>query len=143
MKSKLWVYSLVGLLMTSLMVPPLQAQLRDAGSKLRGEFGRARTAPARPSQTFTSVLPQPTIASPAAYEAFSVEPLAFGAGDTVTVVGDNARLMMGSRTLGSLSSGQEIRVHQIRGPWVGTVANIDGRNVGGWVWYSQVAPATP
>jgi hypothetical protein len=139
MRTKIWTFSLAGTLVFCLLVPTLQAQLRDAGSKLRGEFGRTRTMPTRATQSFTSALP-PMVESTPSYEAFSVEPLAFGIGDSVTVVGAEARLMRGQRTMGMLPAGQKIRVQQIRGPWVGTVADIDGRTIGGWVWYSQVAP---
>lgn len=140
---------------------PATAQ-RDAGAKIRGDAGRysgrdwsAPSAaapravyPARPSYSVTpGYTPQATATNtpvrptPESYEAYSVQPLPFVVGDYVTVVGDSTRLMRGRQTLGYVPVGQQLRVLRIRGPWVGVATEIDGRQAGGWLWYSQVAPA--
>lgn len=146
-----------------LSASPAEAQ-RDAGAKLRGDAGRysGRTggstpraispragyalppgAVARPGYSavqpgVTSVQPQPVAESD---QAYSVVPLEFEVGDNVTVVSDSALLMRGRRAIGSVPPGRQLRVLQIRGPWVGVAAEIDSRNVGGWLWYSHVERA--
>lgn len=148
-----------------LSTAPAEAQ-RDAGAKLRGDAGRysgrtpratGRAFAPQPSYTvrpgyaaqpgvtavdpgFRTVTPQP---AREADEAYSVQPLPFGVGDEVTVVSDAAHLMRGRRALGTIPPGQQLRVLQIRGPWIGVATEVDGREVGGWLWYSQLAAAAP
>jgi hypothetical protein len=113
----------------------VEAQPRDAGAKMRGDVGRTsgRATYSR------GVVPRPALSVDRSYQAFSVEPLPFQAGDDVRVVGERANLMLGRRVVGHVTDGETLRVLQIRGPWVGTVANVDGKEVAGWIWYSQVA----
>lgn len=138
---------------------PVQAQ-RDAGAKLRGDIGRYSGRAAQPSPRATSprvVSPQPRAFAPQPvtpaqrravmpaqpqpavdpYAAYSLQPLRFEVGDKVRAV-RNTHLMRGRRVLGSVAAGQQLRVLRIRGPWIGVVTQADGREVGGWVWYSQV-----
>jgi hypothetical protein len=118
------------------------AQPRNASSKFRGEIGRpsARTEVTRTIRP--ALVPDAGTVASAATESYSIEPLPFEVGDKVKVVRQRADLFRGRRVLGSVEKGQEIRVVQIRGPWVGTVAQVDGQEIGGWVWYSHIAPLT-
>jgi hypothetical protein len=138
MNTKWGIALAAGPLLSLLAAAAVEGQPRNAGTKLRGDFGRpsARTTPARsdnvrPSTGVTRVT-EPD------YEAFSVEPLPFRVGDTVKVTREETKLMLGRRTLASVKGGQRCRVLRLRGPWVGTVIDIDGRRVGGWIWYSHV-----
>ena len=156
MHTKFGNWLLAGAL-AALMVPTPQAEAqRDAGAKIRGDFSRYSDRSAGPAQRAVSpqpiyptqpramaVQPQPvTDAFPAVdpYAAHSLQPLPFGVGDDVKVVSDT-RLMRGRRVLGSVEAGQQLRVLKIRGPWVGVAAEVDGREIGGWLWYSQLATA--
>lgn len=151
------IWLLVGTVAVLVLPSSAAEAQRDAGAKLRGETGRysgrpsgatPRTVSPQPSYSArpgfaiqpgtTVVQPQP---SPEPYEAYSVQPLPFSVGDDVAVVSESARLMRGRRTLGTVPGGQQLRVLRIRGPWIGVVTNVDGREVGGWLWYSQVALA--
>jgi hypothetical protein len=136
----------VGVLMLHL-VSLLEAQPRDAGAKMRGEVGRATRSVGRATRSQSRVLPRASTPSTARGQsdetvgidtAYSRIALPFEVGDTVVVARESARLMRGRRVLGSLPSGNQLRVVQIRGPWVGVVAPIAGRETGGWLWYSHV-----
>ena len=65
--------------------------------------------------------------------------IAFKPGDQVTVIGNHATLMMGSNVLGSISKGTTFKLTEIKGRWLGTTTEIDGRQVSGWVPLSEVA----
>jgi hypothetical protein len=118
------------------------AQPPNASSKFRGEIGRPSTRTTVARTVRTAPVPDAGAVARTAAESYSVEPLPFEVGDTVQVVRKRADLFRGRRILGSVEQGQKIRVVQLRGPWVGTVAEIDGQEIGGWVWYSQIAPLT-
>ena len=140
MRKKIGTVLLAGALLALVTMSGLQAQPRDAGSKIRGDIGRSsvRSVPARSYATQPSVVTRPAEVARPAYEAYSIEPLAFEVGDQVRITDRGANLMVGRRSLGRVPGGAELRVVQIRGPWVGTVAQIDGREIGGWIWYNQV-----
>lgn len=135
MRSKMG-WCLLSAALLALVVPAIvEAQPRDAGAKMRGDIGRTSGR----SSYSRSVVARPSPSVDRSYEAYSVEPLPFEAGDQVRVVGERANLMMGRRVVGSVGGGESLRVLQIRGPWVGTVTNVDGQDVAGWIWYSQLA----
>ena len=54
-------------------------------------------------------------------------------GDTVVVNKDVARLMQGFDILATVRSGQELQVHKIQGDWIGTLVQIRGQYVRGWI----------
>lgn len=122
---------------------PVYAQ-RDAGAKIRGEYDSFR--PSRP---------QPRSYSRGFVETqrrFSYEPAEshlrqrnysyvaarFHAGDQVVVSTDEARLMIGTETRGTLDKGTIFEVRKVEGPWLGTEVEIDGQKASGWVWYGSV-----
>jgi hypothetical protein len=80
-------------------------------------------------------------ASPEVETVYSRIPLPFVVGDQVVVARESARLMRGRDVIGSVPAGEQLRVVQIRGPWVGVAATVAGREVGGRLWYSHVAAA--
>lgn len=135
------------MLVATVAIPAL-GQPRDAGFKIRGNIAR----PSSPSRTYSQpsyqrmIVPQPSAVARApmaddAYRTFAYEPMDFGPGDTVVVVGERANMMLGRQALATVPRGENLRVLRIEGPWVGTVYERDGRQVGGWVWYDQVAAA--
>lgn len=162
MYKKVGACLLAGLLAALALSDSPAAAQRDAGAKLRGDTGRysGRTggqAPrvvtprpgfgyaAQPGAARPSNSPQPSVAAAqpqasAVTEAYSIAPLPFEIGDDVQVTAELAQLMRGRSAIGGIPAGTQLRVLQIRGPWVGVAAVINGREVGGWLWYSQVAP---
>jgi hypothetical protein len=62
-------------------------------------------------------------------------------GDRVTVTAPRAPLMRGQQTVGMVRRGQELEVLKVEGNWIGTTADFRDRQVGGWIWFRQVAPA--
>lgn len=63
----------------------------------------------------------------------------FATGDQLVVAAQNAPLMRGNSTLARLPAGQRFEVIRTQGNWVGTRANVNGRNVSGWLWRGNVA----
>ncbi|MCU0961001.1 MAG: hypothetical protein MUF48_12930 [Pirellulaceae bacterium] len=140
MRKRLTVWIVLTGLLSLSAAEWLDAQPPNASTKFRGDFGRPSMRSTPPRTVRNVQVPAVASASDAAIESYSLEPLPFGVGDTVTVVRDRANLLRGKRVVGSVGEGSELRVLKIRGPWVGTVASVDGRDLGGWVWYSHVAP---
>ena len=65
-------------------------------------------------------------------------------GDTVVVSKDGARLRLKERVVATLSKGQQLKVHQVSGRWLGTYLVVDGAKKGGWIHMSDVAlPGAP
>ena len=145
MRVKLSVGLLAGTLAVVLVPVSLtEAQPRDAGARIRGEVGQAAGTQSRTRQRDYSVGRSRAVRPEATAEvetAYSRLALPFEVGDQIVVARESARLMRGRDVLGSLPSGEQMRVLQIRGPWVGVVGKIAGREIGGWLWYSHVTPA--
>lgn len=145
MRVKLSVGLLAGTLALLLLpVNLIEAQPRDAGARIRGEIGQAAGTQSRTRQRAYSTARSRAVRPEATTEvetAYSRLALPFEVGDQIVVARESARLMRGRDVLGSLPSGEQMRVLQIRGPWVGVVGKIAGRETGGWLWYSHVAPA--
>ena len=127
---------------------PVSAQPRDAGFKVRGDFGRpsGRTtrsvSPARRTVVRGPfVQPGPAEDLDESYRSFAFEPLNVGRGDKVLAAADKVRLMRGSRVVGTAARGDQLTVLRVQGPWIGTEIETDEGAIGGWVWYDQVVPA--
>jgi len=73
--------------------------------------------------------------------SFAYEPPNVRQGDTVVVASAKASLMRGRNVVGTAAKGCKLKVLRVQGPWVGTQLDTDRGQVGGWIWYSDVAPA--
>lgn len=133
-----WTVLTISMFVASLVAVGItEAQPRDASAKFRGDYGRPSSARSSAVRTVRSV-PAPA-ATTTSEESYSLEPLPFGVGDTVKVVGQQVSMFRGQQVVGSVDAGSELRVLRIRGPWVGTTADVAGKSVGGWIWYTNVA----
>jgi hypothetical protein len=115
---------------------------RDAGAKARGEFGRSDGSGA--GQTDFGSAPRPESSQPAPQAStptrrFSFEPMAVEPGDTIVVVSDRAKLMVGDRVVATLERGQELTVSKVEGGWIGAWIELEGTKRGGWVWMDHTA----
>lgn len=136
------------LVATAALTLPASAQPRDAGFKMRGDYGRpsarsARTQTSVPRTVVRGPFVQPQMAEETdeSYRSFAFEPLNVGQGDKVVVSTNTARLMRGQRVVGTANQGEQLTVLRIQGPWIGTSIDTEQGSVGGWVWYKDVAPA--
>src|SRR5690606_31108751 len=121
---------------------------RDAGAKVRGEFGTGYWGQGSAAQrSFTRPSYGPVYSGPASavpgvesYRSFSYEPLAIAVGDEVTIQVPQANLMIGTSRVGTLLQGQTFKVTQVINGWLGAVVERDGRTLRGWVWNGNVRP---
>lgn len=144
-------YGLAGIVALGLLGPGTLALAqwqwdRDAGARMRGEYGRspkARVA-ARSSTSATSATAASqsnaannTASSSLAYQSYSYQPSAVAGvkrGDTITVASQSAALMIGQQPVGNVRQGERLAVSEVRGPWLGTwITAPGGRSVGGWI----------
>jgi hypothetical protein len=112
---------------------------RDAAAKARGEFGTGFWNPKyrqSQSQTYSFRAVQPGAES---YRSFSYQPSAIAVGDTVVVNRDGVSVMMGMEMVGAAPSGLEFTVTKVIDGWLGTVAEVDGRELKGWIWNGNVS----
>lgn len=65
----------------------------------------------------------------------------FRVGEQIQTGSNGAQLMIGSQVLGSVPQNQSLTVHEIQGPWVGTSAQVNGRQESGWIHMSELAPS--
>ena len=63
----------------------------------------------------------------------------FRAGDTVVVTSSSAKIMRGTRALGTASKGRKLTVRNLEGQWLGIEVEIDGKLINGWIWNAYVA----
>ncbi len=123
---------------------------RDAGAKARGEFGTGfwssqynRSSTAARAQRSSS-LPSTYARRPASqereYRVSSYEPTPFAAGETVAIAKDTARIMYGTREVGTLEKGREFKVLRVVNGWLGAVVEEDGQTKRGWIWHEDVSP---
>jgi hypothetical protein len=63
-------------------------------------------------------------------------------GDRVRPADHTAPLMIGDRVVATVESGQVLPVLDIQGPWVGTIARQQDRDVRGWIHIDQLAPVS-
>ena len=138
-----------GSLLLSLAAPAF-AQ-RDAGAKMRGDFGggfysRGRSggtqSPYQMRRSF-SYQPSETAAPPQQdRRSFSFQPTVH-VGDTVVVTDDAVNLMAGKKKLGLVERGHEFTVTHVKGQWLGAKIEMDGEMVPGWVKRQHVSVVTP
>jgi hypothetical protein len=70
------------------------------------------------------------------------EPLAeasFHNGDKAVVSVEYAKLMIGDRTIATITRGQQLTVLKVEGPWVGALVQTGGQEKKGWVQRTQLA----
>ncbi len=115
MRKRLTVWIVLTGLLSLSAAEWLDAQPPNASTKFRGDFGRPSMRSTPPRTVRNVQVPAVASASDAAIESYSLEPLPFGVGDTVTVVRDRANLLRGKRVVGSVGEGSELRVLKIRG----------------------------
>lgn len=70
----------------------------------------------------------------------AVEP-SFRVGDTLTVASESAKVMIGSRVIGSAHKGQRILVVEVRNQWVGTQVMVAGEKKAGWIRARDFVPS--
>jgi len=111
---------------------------RDAGAKMRGEYGTGSVARSTyvPQATSAQVYAPVPAADSFSYRSYSYQPAPAATG---LKVGDIARattntaLTIGDKTLGTLASGQQVHVVEICGSWIGVEAVQGGKTLRGWV----------
>lgn len=108
---------------------------RDAGAKMRGDFGRGSSSRSYSGPSFTYQPAQPNAES---YRSFAYEPLGIRAGDTVAVRGEGIKMMKGSEVIATLPQGVEFKVTRVINGWLGAVVEIDGEPFNGWIWHGNV-----
>ncbi len=111
---------------------------RDAGAKARGDqrafwdsgsrgyrgeaFSfRVRRADAEPTRRFS-------------YEPMGIEP-----GEMVTVSQDGVKVMRGTNVVGTMAKGTPFKVLKVVDGWLGTVTEVNGKMLDGWVWHKNVS----
>lgn len=121
---------------------------RDAGSKVRGDYGygAGRSVHTAYAPQYGQYVQPGVAAVPAdsfAYRSFSYQPnpatSAFRVGGLARATAD-ATLTVGQQVLGTVTRGQEVQVTDIRGIWVGVQATQGGAAVLGWVRAGDLAP---
>lgn len=111
---------------------------RDAGSKMRGDTG-TWSNPRTPGRSGGSFYYQPARPSADSYRSFSYEPIGVSAGETVVVSGENVKLMRGTTVVGSAPQGLKFTVTKVINGWLGTVVEVNGQELNGWIWHKNVA----
>jgi len=64
-------------------------------------------------------------------------------GDTIIIAKDNVELGLKDKMATILSTGDKIRVTEVRGVWIGGYATVDGERYTGWVHRSEVKLMDP
>ena len=75
--------------------------------------------------------------------SFSHQPASkdsFIVGGRALIAGADVKLMRGRDVSATLPKGQEVRILQVQGPWLGTSIEMDGVKKSGWVLASKAAP---
>lgn len=72
------------------------------------------------------------------YRSVSHEAIGIQVGDTVAIKGDDVKLMRGTNVVGVVPNGLEFNVTQVRHGWLGTVVEVNGQKLNGWVRNSDV-----
>lgn len=138
---RLVIAGLVAVTMTGLWAGAAWAQ-RDAGAKARGDM-RSFWDPGyrRSANTWSYFRSDSRPVSPATegYRSFSYEPIGIRAGDRVVVQGNDVRLMRGTNVVGMLPEGTEVLVTKVTNGWLGTVVEVNGQQLNGWVWHDNVS----
>ena len=57
----------------------------------------------------------------------------FKVDDEVIVIAKEAKLMMGTETLGTIPEGTRLTVKKLKEPWLGVFADVKGKSTFGWV----------
>lgn len=112
---------------------------RDAAAKARGEFGRGFWDSGNQASRSQSFYYQPARPSVESYRSFSYEPVGINPGDTVSVSGDDIKMMKGSDIVGAIANGTKFKVTKVINGWLGAVVEVDGQKLNGWIWHKNVA----
>ncbi len=60
-------------------------------------------------------------------------------GEVRTTPADKAKLMRGTRIVGTLEKGQKIEVIRLINGWLGAEIEVGGQTLNGWIWHKDVA----
>lgn len=82
---------------------------------------------------------QPVRPSVDGYRTFSYEPIGISPGDEVVVTGEDTKMMRGTDVLGVVPEGLKFRVTKVINGWIGTVVEVDGKKLNGWIRHENVA----
>lgn len=74
------------------------------------------------------------------YRVSSYEPTPIAAGETVAIAKDTARIMYGTREVGTLEKGREFKALRVVNGWLGAVVEENGQTKRGWIWHQDVSP---
>jgi|FLYL01.1.fsa_nt_gi hypothetical protein len=110
---------------------------RDAGAKIRGDFGPGFRRPLAGRR----IAVEPARVEEREYRSFSVEPIGIQPGDMVAASKDGVPVMLGRETLGTLPKGTQFKVLKVLNGWVGGVIESEGKKLNGWVWYRNLVSA--
>lgn len=74
-------------------------------------------------------------------QSFSLEGVTFQVGDMAQVAAESASLKIKTDVLADVHNGEEFKVLEVQGPWVGAEIQVNGAPVRGWIHHSQLRPA--
>lgn len=116
---------------------------RDSGAKARGEYGKGFWNQNDRSSRSGSFYSQPARPNMESYRSFSYQPTGINAGDNVVVTGADVRMMLGKDVVGNVPNGMAFHVTRVINGWLGAVVEVDGQQLKGWVWHTNVRQAAP
>lgn len=111
---------------------------RDAGAKMRGDQRAFWDSGSRSyrGEAFSFRARRPAMESS---RRFSYEPMGIEPGDMVTVSRDDVKVMRGTNLVGVMAKGTQFKVLKVVDGWLGTVTEVSGKTLDGWVWHKDVS----
>lgn len=130
--SRLLLMGLLGAMMSGVWTTEAIAQ-RDAGAKARGEVGTGFWNPMYRRSRSGSYSFRPARPRAESYRSFSYQPTEINPGDTVVVKDDAVKIMDGTNVVGTVPNGLQFKVNKVLNGWLGTVVDVDGQALKGWI----------